>query len=187
MTSPAARVLAGLGSTVPLYAAVDGARDCRIEGWFRDARAPAWCLYRGHLSEELRRAAPSLVRLCRGHDYTERFFRVGFGDAWGIVLASAAPQAELRRHLRRFLRVRTEDGRILAFRYYDPRVLRLYLPTCTPAEIAAFFGPISAIAAEAAQPGWIHFFRPGPGGLEARLVGPDPEGPAGRAGASECR
>ena len=38
----------------------------------------------------------------------------------------ALPVDELRRHLRRFLLVKDESGRQLYFRYYDPRVLRLY-------------------------------------------------------------
>ncbi len=39
---------------------------------------------------------------------------------------------------------RSEQKAPLVFRYYDPRVLRVYLPTCSPAEFARFFGPISA-------------------------------------------
>jgi len=32
-----------------------------------------------------------------------------------------------RLHFKKFLRVRTEDGRELSFRYYDPRVLNILL------------------------------------------------------------
>ncbi|MCF6281484.1 MAG: DUF4123 domain-containing protein [Candidatus Polarisedimenticolaceae bacterium] len=35
------------------------------------------------------------------------------------------------------------------FRFYDPRVLRLYLPTCTGNEAKQFFGPIPQIIVEA--------------------------------------
>jgi len=48
----------------------------------------------------------------------------------------------LRHHLRTFLRVRAPDGRVLYFRYYDPRVLRVYLPTCNATELKQVFGPI---------------------------------------------
>src|ERR1700682_51153 len=100
-----------------------------------------WCLYRGVLPAAVENAAPWLLRLVSGQPYVEQFFARGWNQSWGTLLACAAPSRDLRRHLRRFLRVRTEDGRILVFRYYDPRVLRAYLPTCTPEEIAAFFGP----------------------------------------------
>jgi hypothetical protein len=36
--------------------------------------------------------------------------------------------------------VRDPAGKRLMFRYYDPRVLRVYLPTCTAAELRAIFG-----------------------------------------------
>jgi hypothetical protein len=48
----------------------------------------------------------------------------------------------LRQHLRTFLRVTNQRGRRLIFRYYDPRVMRVYLPTCMPAELRSVFGPI---------------------------------------------
>jgi hypothetical protein len=54
------------------------------------------------------------------------------------IFASAREDIEgLRRQLRRLLRVQTEEGKTLLFRFYDPRVLRLYLPS---AEIATVFG-----------------------------------------------
>lgn len=139
-------VVQALESPAPLYALLDGARDRRVRNWVIDTHAAVWCLYRGKIPAALENAAPWLLRLSPGQPYTEEFFRHGFGEGWGIVLASGAPSRELRRHLRRFLRVRA-GSRILTFRYYDPRVLRLYLPTCTPAEVAAFFGPVAAIAA----------------------------------------
>ena len=149
---------------------LDGARDPRIRRWVLDTRAPSWCLYRGTLPAPLEDAAPWLLRLVPGHSYVEQFFVRGWHRSWGILLASAAPSRELRRHLRRFLRVRTEDGRILAFRYYDPRVLRAYLPTCTPAEIGAFFGPISCMVAEAEDAFAAHVFRPTDEGLDAGFL-----------------
>jgi hypothetical protein len=55
---------------------------------------------------------------------------------------------ELRRHFRGFLRVRDESGRRLIFRYYDPRVLRPYLPTCWPKELETVFGPLGCYLME---------------------------------------
>jgi hypothetical protein len=55
--------------------------------------------------------------------------------------------------------VRTEDGTRLIFRYYDPRVLRVYLPTCRPAELETFFGPIDAFLTEGEGSGEMVEFR----------------------------
>ena len=67
-------------------------------------------------------------------------------------MVSAAPFEEIRRHLRRFLRVKDERGRRLLFRYYDPIVLAAFLPTCTAAELAEVFGPIDAFLVETVGP-----------------------------------
>ena len=170
MTPAAEFVLEALHSNGPLYAVLDGARDRSIRHWIISTRAPSWCLYAGTLEEPLLGAAPHLLRLGRGHAYVDGLFEKGFGNAWGVFLAYSGPAKTLRRHLRTFLRVRTEDGRYLAFRWYDPRVLRLYLPTCTPGELATVFGPISAFACEGDEPGTVHVFRRQEGLLEQRLL-----------------
>ena len=53
----------------------------------------------------------------------------------------------VRRQLRRALTVRDPNGRKLLFRFYDPQILRLFLPTCSAAELQTFFGPIEALYA----------------------------------------
>jgi hypothetical protein len=47
----------------------------------------------------------------------------------------------------------------MLFRYYDPRVLRSYLPTCTPEELAQVFGPIHSFVMESAEGACIEFSR----------------------------
>jgi hypothetical protein len=109
--------------------------------------------------------APHLFHLRPGHDYADIFFRLGWRNAWGILLATEADQSLLYRHLRTLLRVRSEKKR-LVFRYYDPRILRQYLPTCTSAELDRFFGPISSVVVEAEEPHRFHLFRRGAAGFE---------------------
>jgi len=171
MSSRSQTILDAISGTAPIYAILDGGRDRRIRNWVFDTRAPAWCLWRGELPAAAESVAPFLLRLERGREYTERFFSAGWENAWGILFASDARSRDLRRHLRRFLRVRTEEGRIVSFRYYDPRVLRLFLPALSPAEASGFFGPIEAFAAEAELPGAFHLFRRHDAGVEHRLIG----------------
>ena len=165
------RIFTELPAEEPLYAILDGARDRSIADWIQRSRAPAWCLYSGALPPVLAEAAPWLLRLGRGHAFTTEFFEQGWGWEWGIALASTKPVKELRRHLRRFLRAQTEDGLRMAFRYYDPRVLRVYLPTLNAQELTTFFGPISALAVPEKERNAFRVFRQQDGVLaEVRAV-----------------
>ena len=168
--SLAATVLGQFPADQPVYAVLDGARDSRIRGFVFDTRAPKWCLYRGRLTPELEDAAPWLLSLSREHPATEIFFKRFWGQACGILLATPMPGPLLRRHLRRFLLARDPRGRTLLFRYYDPRVLRIYLPTLTEAEAAQFFGEISAFVAEGAERGEFHLFQRAGAQVEERRI-----------------
>jgi len=48
--------------------------------------------------------------------------------------------------------VKTEDGEQLYFRFYDPRVLRVFLPTCDERQLRDFFGPIDYFLCESEEP-----------------------------------
>ncbi len=158
------RVLQELHGRGQVYAILDGARDPRVAR-LAVGSARSWCLYRGNLPAELAEVAPHLFHLRAGHDYADIFFRLGWRNAWGILLATTADQPLLYRHLRTLLRVRSEK-KTLVFRYYDPRILRQYLPTCTPMELERFFGPISSLVVEAEEPNQFHLFQRGAAGFE---------------------
>ena len=53
------------------------------------------------------------------------------------------------------------DGKRLYFRYYDPRVLRVYLPTCNTEETKFIFGPLAAYFCEGETADTLLTFRPG--------------------------
>ncbi len=155
MTSPLADRLAAQlwpdGDSLtgaPVYAIVDAARDPGIEPMIRATGLEHLCLFAGPLTAALRAAAPYVVRLSPAATLTRRLFESGWQDSW-CVLARTGPDVtlqQLHRHLRTLLRVCDESGRKLMFRFYDPRVLRAYLPTCTADEARAVFGPISEFA-----------------------------------------
>jgi hypothetical protein len=130
-----------------VWAVVDGARDAAIHAALSASRLEFRCLYSGTLPPALERAAPQLVQLWPEHRLTAQLIDDGWGQAWGIVMRVTDP-SNLRHHLRKFLRVRDEDDRRLLFRFYDPRVLRTYLPTCVGDELREFFGPIEAFLVE---------------------------------------
>src|ERR1043165_2324418 len=131
-----------------IWAIVDAARDQRIYDMVRYSGMERACLYAGQLPDELARAAPYLIRLSRATQFARELLTAAWGQSWGIFLSTRADLGTLRNHFRTFLRVRDEEGRRLVFRYYDPRVFREYLPTCTFPELNAVFGPVDLFYVE---------------------------------------
>jgi hypothetical protein len=135
-----------------VWAVVDGARKDGLARRVRFSAMDYCCLYSGRAGELLQDVAPYLVHLRRGWEFTRELVRAGWGQNWAIFFKSDARLDQLRHHFRRFLRVQNEQGQRLVFRYYDPRVLRIYLPTCTEAELRLFFGPVDAYIVEGEEP-----------------------------------
>ena len=131
-----------------LYAVLDGASLTNLPALFSEHRVLNVCLLPGALDPELAQAAPYLAQFAPQSPFAELFLTQGLGNHWGILATSGADLRTLRMHLRRFLSVWDPDGRPLYFRYYDPRVLRLYLSTCGGNELRTLFGPVTAYYAE---------------------------------------
>lgn len=131
------------------YAVLDGATVPNLPQRLAGAPEESACLYRGELGPDLQMTAPYLVKLRADGPLLPWLWKEGWGRNWGIYAVTALGFEALRRHFRGFLRVRDHTGKILYFRYYDPRVLRIYLPTCNAAEIATVFGAIDRYVCEA--------------------------------------
>jgi hypothetical protein len=129
------------------FAILDAARDASISRRLR-YESEAISLYRGEPEESLSETAPYLVSLGGREDLVSWILREGWHNSWGILFSSSAGLEALRRHFRRFLLVLDPDGNELYFRFYDPRVLRVYLPTCSSTEVRTFYGPVSAFLVE---------------------------------------
>jgi Domain of unknown function (DUF4123) len=103
-------------------------------------------LYQGKAQEELWAIAPYLVRV--DPDALMWITESLWTDPWGVFVISDAPLEAVRTHFRRFLLVDAPDGGQWYFRFYDPRVLAKFLPTCDAAQVTDFFGPVEAF-------GWV--------------------------------
>lgn len=132
----------GAKPKLSVWGILDCARDPKIYLALLESRLEFRCLYSGKLPRELEMVAPHLVELFPTSRLTASWIDEGWGQAWGVFLKIEDP-SNLRHHLRKFLKVRSEDGQRLLFRYYDPRVLRAYLPTCLKDELVQVFGPIN--------------------------------------------
>ncbi|WP_224367708.1 DUF4123 domain-containing protein [Hyalangium versicolor] len=143
------KALSLLGSQDGLYAVLDAARDARILTLLRESVEEHHSLYEGPKGVALAEVAPYLVRLPRESMLLNSLVEEGWGKAWGVFLTSNASFTDTRRHFRKFLMIELEgaEGRFY-FRFYDPRVLSQFLPTCASQQKADFFGPVSSFMCE---------------------------------------
>ncbi len=128
---------------------VDSARDRRIFGLLLECfYSSLSSLFAMPLAPKLESVAPYLVPLDYDDKKTRKFLSHAWGNSWGVFIRCDTSQDRLRRHLRSFVSVRDPGGQRLLFRYYDPRILRTYLPTCTSQELEYVFGPIECFMSE---------------------------------------
>ncbi|MDD5033742.1 MAG: DUF4123 domain-containing protein [Methylococcaceae bacterium] len=143
------------------YAVLDGAANPALLDHLYDEQPEFVCLYRGELEPDIAECAPYLAKLEPGTAFCDWLIGNGWGNHWGIFALSRADIRTLRQHLRKLNRVyEPESHKPLLFRYYDPRVLRIFLPTCDEEQTAEFFGPVEAFFADAEDGEKIsHFYR----------------------------
>jgi hypothetical protein len=153
-----------------IWMILDGARTIEIFRLLLACHLEYACLYSGPLTPELEIAAPYLVQLDHGYRDTHQLIQQAWGNSWGVFLRSDTSLKKLRRHLREFLVVRDTKGARMVFRYYDPRVLRVYLPTCTTSELRTVFGPIECFWTEGDSTKDVVEFCFGTHGLQLRTL-----------------
>ena len=131
-----------------VFAALDGASAPNLVKALFEHKPEYCCLYPGELKPDMASVAPYLVRLDSASPFTDLVLKEGWGAHWGIFLISQSDLRTLRDHLREFHKVELPDQRTVIFRYYDPRVLRIFLPVCNQTELTQFFGPVQVFIVE---------------------------------------
>lgn len=106
------------------------------------------CLYLERGEPLLADVAPHLFDLTDNYQFLEWFHNLGWGNAWGVIVKSKTGFEDCIDHFRKFLVIKTETNQQLYFRFYDPRVLKLFLPTCDPKQLITFFGPVEKFIIE---------------------------------------
>jgi hypothetical protein len=148
----------------PLYALLDASREPSVLKVILESKEEYQSLYEGPQGAQLAHFAPYLVRIPQKSPLLDTLVQQAWSKSWGVFLTCDKPLKDLRTHCRHFLTVKLPDGSQVYFRYYDPRVLRLFLPTCLPEEINQFFGPIKQFLLEAEDPQLALHFTRGPKG-----------------------
>ena len=160
----------GSDPRLKLYAILDAARDSRIHAGLTGSGLEALSLFRGDKAIELADVAPYLVSFYREDSLLDWLLTYGWGNSWGIIVESAAGFKELARHFQAFVMVYDSKGSPLYFRYYDPRVFRIYMPTCNESELKTVFGPVNSFYLEAEDPEYLIHYAFADGKLVERRV-----------------
>jgi pSer/pThr/pTyr-binding forkhead associated (FHA) protein len=148
----------------PLYVLLDASREPSVLKVILESKEEYQSLYEGAQGAQLAHFAPYLVRVPQESALLDTLVHQAWSKSWGVFLTSDTPLKDLRTHFRHFLTVKLPDGQQVYFRYYDPRVLRLFLPTCLPEETNQFFGPVKHFLIEADDPATALHFTRGPKG-----------------------
>jgi pSer/pThr/pTyr-binding forkhead associated (FHA) protein len=153
-----------------LFAVIDAAREGMAAALLQSSALRRQELFEGEAADPTAAHIPILVELGQagsssvGTDtqaFLETLLRSGWGKSGGIFCTSASPFEDLLEHFRSFLLMRTKEQRPLYFRFYDPRVLRAFLPTCEPQELWAIFGPVASYVVESDRSDMMLAFSPG--------------------------
>ncbi len=135
--------------TDPLYAVLDMARDPAMFPLLLSSGAQYTCLYTGPSATKLENVAPYLVQLPPRCELLQKIVEEGWGNSWGIFLTSSQAPQTVWHELRRSLMVTLETTqKFVYFRFYDPRVLRTFLPLADAQQRQEFFGTISSFLME---------------------------------------
>ncbi len=130
------------------FTVLDGASIPDLRMRLYEMRPPHYCLFRGELEPDMAEVAPYVVNLVPNTPFCDWVLNDNFGKHWGIFAQSRHSIKEMRRHFRALVTVYNEKGDPMIFRFYDPRVLRKFLPTCNGGELKVFFGNVEVFFAE---------------------------------------
>ena len=152
----------------PLFALLDAACEPSVLKVIFESKEEYQSLFEGPQGAQLTHFAPYLIRIPPKSPLIDTLVKHAWAKSWGVFLTSDKSLKDLRTHFRQFLMVKLPNGKQVYFRFYDPTVLRLFLPTCLPKEIEEFFGPVKQFLMEAEDPGIALHFARGPKGAEKK-------------------
>lgn len=136
------------------YLLLDGAQiDNVMTQLYQLEDSPAFHqLYQGTCYEELADLGPLLIRLRPGGRLEQHFAEHWQAKA-GLWLESDACESELVEHLRSLVHVGVSSDTTVLLRFYDPRIMRHWLPDLAADERDRLMGPVSSIRLPATEAG----------------------------------
>lgn len=128
-----------------VYAVIDGAACPELRFKIYDWEPESSCLWSGKLEPDLEEVAPYMAKLEQGSSFTEWLIKEGWGNHWNIFIESVLDPKAFRKQIRKLQLVRSPEGKTLLFRFYDPRVMEMFLPTCDEEQLEELFENLVSI------------------------------------------
>lgn len=125
------------------FAIIDAASEPECFELFAQQDPVISCLYEEPLDSDVSKVAPYLIELT---DEVKDWLNER-ATPWGMYVSSECSFILLRQHLRQSLQAQVpEESQPQLFRYYDPRIIWLYIDAVPAIELYHFLGPIDAIS-----------------------------------------
>ncbi len=135
-----------------LYGIVDSARNEEVFRYLIIGNVKYKSLFEGTMDVQSFGVSGFLVECKKESPLFQWMTTEAWGDSSCVFFTSKASFDDLFNHFQQFNRVYLEDDKVVLFRFYDPRVLRTYLPSCNLEEIDAFFGDVAQFYLESEDP-----------------------------------
>ena len=136
----------------PNYILLDAARMLSDMDVAQEMNKEFVSLYKGSAEQHLGSVAPYLFKYGKNESF-DNWIEERAGKSYGVFVKCKDDMDDMSYHFRKFLKVKTEDLQQLYFRFYDPRVLRIFLPTCDRKQNKEFLGPIQVFNCEQDEEG----------------------------------
>ena len=130
-------------SDTDTYAVIDGAACPELRFKIYDYQPEYACLWSGKLEPDLEEVAPYMVKLEKNSVFTEWLLSNGHDKHWNVLVESDLDKEPFRKQIRKLLLARTPNGDTIVFRFYDPRVLNLYINNSLSIDLVPFFTGVS--------------------------------------------
>ena len=93
--------------------------------------------------------SPYVVELAPSDPLSKMWRSQGWGKNWGILIVSPENLGYVRRRLRHFTQAKLPNGEgPVLFRFWDPRVFRIYMPLVEPDQLVPWFQGIDRYIVE---------------------------------------
>lgn len=124
---------------VPAFALIDASRIEHCELYLNAFGIERSCCLSGRAFDEYRDDAPWIARLDPSSSFGRWFLEDVVESRGGIVVFSRLGLMDLRRHLKKFLRIGDPEGKEWFFKFYRPEVMERYWPILTAVQRTRFF------------------------------------------------
>jgi hypothetical protein len=134
-----------------LYAIVDSARNDEVFRYFIIGDTPYRSLFEGTMDVQSYGVSGFVIECKKNSPLYDWVTSTLWGQDACIFIVCKMSFDEVFSHFQQFNRVILEGDKVVLFRFYDPRVLRTYLPSCKKQEIELFFGDMICLFAESEE------------------------------------